>query len=99
MTFVAEHEGQVTHFGSARLVFLVEPLKALPGVKISKNAQRRAVYGIAKALEGWISDREKNRSGVYTMFAHVAVSKFQQLCEAWGMSRWYPKARLYGKEL
>lgn len=98
--FIAETDGIPTHFATARLVWIVEPLKAIEGApEISKNARRRSVRGLAAAVEEFIGDRTLNRTGVYTYFAHIASKGFQLLAEHWGMRNWYPKCRLFVKDL
>lgn len=96
--YVAEEDGQVVAFAAARLVWIVEPLKIVGGRK-PKSTLRRAVYGLAKEMEGFMTDRQRNQTGIHEYFAHVRKHAFRELCEHWGLSRWYPGTRLYHKIL
>lgn len=100
VTFIAETDGIPTHFAAARLVWIVEPLKEIAGApKIPHNARRRSVRGLAAAVEEFIGDRVENRTGVHSYFAHVLSNAFQILVQHWGMREWYPKCRLFVKDL
>lgn len=86
-TWILEVDGEPTHFISIRPVFLVEPLKELPAAaKLSKNTRRRATLAISNEMAAWVADRHENRSGIYTIYAHVRDKVFQTLCRSWGMT-------------
>lgn len=98
--FVAELEGRVVGFGSARLIWQIEPILLDPAFKKlgSPHAQRKATYLIIRNLDSWLGDRSKNLSGIHSYFCTIRGRTMQKLALSFGMLRVYRWAKFFGRD-
>lgn len=99
--FVVEHEGEIIEYAQARLVWQIEPLKFVHGKRkgLTWFAQKRATYKLAKALIGWLGDRSKNTTGIYSFFAFIKGKRFQKLAASFGLMNVYEGGKFFGADL
>lgn len=102
IVFVVEHGGIISGFVQARMAFWqIEPLCIFD--EFRKHAPpmtlRRAVFGLAKAVTGFIGDRKQNTTGVHSFFAYVESKRFQRLATEFGLLRIWKKGKMYGMDL
>jgi hypothetical protein len=100
ITFVAECEGRIVGFISARCQWQIEPLLLDRAFKreASQAAKRRTTYLLIREIDRWLADRTKNRSGIYYYFCHIIDETMQRLAVSFGMTRIY-FGKFYGREL
>lgn len=100
ITYVAEYGGEIVGFCSARLVMQVEPLLLAPLFKkrAPRFAQAKATLGLIREVDGWIADRERNKSGIHWYFCTITGRTMQKLAMSFGMIRVYAKSKFFGRD-
>ena len=101
IVFVDVYDGQLVGFGAARLIFQVEPLYLFPEFKKNapKFAQKRATYQLIKALDAWIFDPERNKSGIRQYFCFILDKTMQKLALAFNMLPAYTGGAFFGRRI
>lgn len=99
IVFVTEYEGEVFGMITGRVVWQVPTLLIDRQAKVPQAAKRRATYMLIRALDGWIGDRSKNLSGIYTYFCVIKGKTMKQLAKSFGMLRIYEGFATFGKDL
>jgi len=89
IVFVAEdYDGLLAGMVAMRLrmspwaavpMWQIEPLILFPGFirNSPAHAQRKATYLLAKAAEGYITDRSRNTTGVRSFFCHIEQENYR----------------------
>jgi hypothetical protein len=102
LVWIAEYNGQPFMFAALRLIWQLEPILKFRSKGIPKNAQRRGMYLLYKAVEGHIFDPEQNKTGIFFMFAHTTIKKVWEWAKVMGWHRCYKGGwqmiRWYGSE-
>lgn len=100
IVFVAEYDGCVVGFTAARLMWQIEPLMLFDEFRqhAPKHARRRATLGLIRAIDGWIGDRERNQTGIYSYFCFVINRVMQGLAASFGMLRIYTGGKFFGRD-
>lgn len=96
--WVAEQDGKVVGMLPIRLVWQAEPLIVFPEVK-NGMTRRRAMLGLYIAMETWLADRSRNKSGVHWYFAIIRRRSVQPWAKRLGLWRIYQGAHHYVKHL
>lgn len=101
IVYVAEYDAKIIGFGAARLMWQVEPIYLTPEfIQFAPHfARQKATLGLIRAIEGWIADRARNTTGIYSYFCFIKRRVMQQLAEAYGMWRIYTGGRFYGRDV
>lgn len=101
VVFIAEYDGKIVGFTAARLVWQVEPLMLFDEfVNYAPHfARQKATFGLIRAIDAWLADRNRNTTGIYTYFCFVKRRIMQQLAEAFGMLHIYRGGRFYGRDV
>jgi hypothetical protein len=97
---VIECDGELVQFGSARLIWQIEPIKYLRGKKagLSPFQQRKATYLTIRWLHDWLSD-VKNNPLIRGYFCSISNRTMQKLAVSFGMKPKYLNVKFFGKNL
>jgi N-acetylglutamate synthase-like GNAT family acetyltransferase len=94
--WVAERNGQIVGILAAHLNWNIEPLLIFPEVK-DKAVRRRACYGLYRAAEAWISDSNRNITGVSEAFAVTRSPVVMSWARRMGWFRQFKRASFFIK--
>lgn len=96
---VAEEDGKVIGLLPARLAWWqLEPMLIFPEVK-NKTTRQRACFQLAQEVQGWIADRARNTSGIYSYWFVTKNHFFAKLARKWGCLRIYKRCQFYAKDV
>jgi hypothetical protein len=96
--WVAEKDGKIIGLINLRLIWQAEPCYIFPEVK-DTNTRRRAAIGLPRAMEAWLGDRTKNKTGIYSYFFVTLSRAWARLAIHFGCSRIYSRHITLGKDL
>jgi hypothetical protein len=96
--WVAEQDGKVLGMLPIRLVWQAEPLIVFEEVTNSMT-RRRAMLGLYIAMETWLADRSRNKSGVHWYFAVMYSRCVQSWAKRLGLWRIYKGSQTFVKHL
>jgi hypothetical protein len=101
IVFIAEYGGEIVGFSAARLMWQIEPIMLMPEFrKLAPHfARQKATLGLIRAIEGWLADRGRNTTGIYSYFCSIKGRTMRALAEAYGMLRVYTGCAFYGRDL
>lgn len=90
---VADDDGIVAGLAAAGLIWHIEPLTLFPEFKryAPAAAQRRAVYGLGKAITDYVNEQG---GAVKTYFAHIDDPRFAALAKSFGLWKAFPGGEL-----
>lgn len=94
--WVAVEGGQIVGMLPLRMCWQAEPLLLFGA---STMARRRAGIGLYRAMIGWLGDRERNRSGIYWLFAVTRKPVVMRWLMKLGWLEQYRGARTFLKYL
>jgi hypothetical protein len=91
LVYVVEYDGAIVGLSAARLQWQIEPVMLFPEFHEHGPhfAQKHATFLLIRELHDWISDRERNLTGVYSYFCYILKQRMQKLAVNFGMQRWY----------
>lgn len=95
--WVAEEDGKLLGMVACRLVWQIEPLTVFPEVT-NEMTRRRAGLALYRSVAGWMSDRDRNATGIYTAFAVTRNAAVVGWTSALGWYRQYRDALLVMKK-
>lgn len=98
MVWVTEENGVVGGLINLRLIWQAEPEYIFPEVR-STSTRRRMAIGLARAMESWLGDRTKNKTGIYSYFFVTVSRAWARLAIHFGCSRIYSRHITLGKDL
>ncbi len=100
IVYVAEFGGEIVGFCGARLVWQVEPLVLFRNFEkhAPHFAQQKATYRLIQAVDGWIADRRRNTTGIYSYFCRIVGRRMQMLALSFGMIRTYTNGKFFGRD-
>lgn len=98
MPWVTEEDGVIGGVINLRLIWQAEPCLIFPEVK-NKSTRRRMAIGLARAMESWLGDRTKNKTGIYSYFFVTMSRAWARLAIHFGCSRIYARHITLGKDL
>ena len=98
MVWVTEKDGQITGMINLRMIWQAEPLYVFPEVK-DKNERRRIAIQLPRAMEAWLKDRTKNKTGIYSYFFVTMSRTWAKLAIHFGCTRIYSRHITLGKDL
>jgi hypothetical protein len=94
--WVIEHNGVISGCVCGRWVYQIEPLYLFP--EFVRDAPpvtlRRAVFKLARTIEGWMKDH-----GIRFYFAYIEKKPMQRVAREYGMVPIYRKGKLFGRDL
>jgi hypothetical protein len=101
VVFIAECGGEIVGFTAARMMWQIEPVMLLPEfIKRAPHfARQKATLGLIRSIEGWLGDRTRNTTGIYSYFCSIKGRIMRQLAESYGMFRVYQGCGFYGRDL
>jgi hypothetical protein len=94
--WVAEVDGAIVGLLPIRLWWQFEPMYVFPEVK-NKATRARACYGLYRAAEGWILDRNLNGTGIRRAFAITRRMAVRGWAKQMGWLHQYKRAPLFIK--
>ena len=97
--YVLEFRGQLAGFASGRLVWQVEPVLLDQQFKAtaSKHSQRKGTLLLIRAIDAYIADRTRNKTGIYSYFCSIQDAVMQKLALAFGMWPAYERSKFFGR--
>src|SRR5260370_14168175 len=93
-----DHSGNILGVLPARLVWNLEPILIFPEVK-NKLTASRAALGMFKAAEAWLSDPNKNTTGITWYFIKTRSAAVKQWASRLGWHRQWKNAAFFIKHL
>ena len=98
MVWVTEKDGKITAMINLRLIWQAEPLYVFPEVKDTSERRRCAIL-LPRAMEAWLGDRTKNKTGIYSYFFVTLSRAWAKLAIHFGCQRIYSRHLTLGKDL
>jgi hypothetical protein len=95
--WVAEEDGEIKGLIALRLVWQIEPLQVFEEVQ-NKSKRRRISRELYRAAASWLSDKDRNATGVYRAFAVTRDAAVLRWAKALGWLEQYVGAKLFIKE-
>jgi hypothetical protein len=97
---VTTRDGEIMMYGSARLIWQIEPIKWMRGKRGVCNAfeQKKSTYLAIRWLHDWLSD-VKNNPLIRGYFCAISNRTMQKLAISFGMMPKYLTVKFFGKNL
>ena len=97
--YVAECDGKVVGMAAGRLVWQIEPVLLDRNFKQTAplHAQRKGTLLLIRAIDAYIADRTRNKTGIYGYFCSIQGKVMQQLAVHFGMWPAYENSKFFGR--
>jgi hypothetical protein len=97
---VTTRDGEIMMYGSARLIWQIEPIKWMRGKKngLLPIEQKRSTYLPIRWLHDWLAD-VKNNPLIRGYFCSISNRTMQNLAISFGMKPKYLNVKFFGKNL